>query len=81
MKRINPKESRENSFVATMKEIESDEFQLGIKSFDGLCDFCGNNSKVWFIFKECGSGSMDSWVCYKCMKKVLKLMDDVNEKL
>jgi len=79
MKRINPKEFRENSFIATIKEIEEDECQLGIKSFDGLCDFCGNNSDIWFIFKECGSGSMDSWICFNCVKKIKKLMEEVKK--
>ena len=75
MKKLFPDDEK-SSFVATQKEVEESDFDLGIKCFDGICDLCGEHSEKWFILKEAGSGSLDSWICTKCIEKINKMLEN-----
>ena len=64
----------EKSFVATNKELLDMEFPY----FNGTCDLCfESGSDKWFVHKEAGSGSMDDFICPKCIKKIDKLLDSL----
>jgi len=76
MKYIFPKGFKD-SFVATTKEILADDFNLGIWSFSNTCDICEERAEKYFVFKACGSGSMDSWICPNCVDKIKKALEEL----
>lgn len=69
----------EDSFVATNKELLEMEIPE-LPFFDESCSLCGKKSDKWFIHKNAGSGSMDDWICAKCIKKINKLLNELEIK-
>lgn len=76
MKKIFPDNKFEKSFIATTEELREMDFPF----FDDDCDLCGESSDRWFVFKEAGSGSMDSWICPNCIKRIDRMLDDLGRR-